>query len=194
MNHAVAATLYSFRRCPYAMRARLALHVAGVAVEIREVALRDKPPSLRAISAKATVPVLQLPDGRVIDESLDILLWALHQNDPLRWLACEHDAGARQWVVRNDVDFKPLLDHYKYASRHRALTQQQHRELAVQRCIGPLDARLFPFVRQFARVEPDWFAADAPLPALRRWLAFWLGSSWFAAIMVKHRPWVDPAA
>jgi len=194
------------------MRARLALHVAGVAVEIREVALRDKPPSLRAISAKATVPVLQLPDGRVIDESLDILLWALHQNDPLRWLACEHDAGARQWVVRNDVDFKPLLDHYKYASRHRALTQQQHRELAVQRCIGPLDARLrdtpflcgaqagwadaalFPFVRQFAMVEPDWFAADAPLPALRRWLAFWLGSSWFAAIMVKHRPWVDPAA
>lgn len=210
MNRAAAVTLYSFRRCPYAMRARIALHVAGIAVELREVALRDKPAALRALSPKATVPVLRLADGSVLDESLDILLWALRQNDPGGWLDSLHEAPVRQWVERNDRDFKPLLDHYKYASRHPERTRQQHRDQALRVFIEPLeaclarqafvcgarvgwaDAALFPFVRQFAMVEPDWFAAG-PLPALRRWLAVWLGSSWFAAIMVRHRPWVDPA-
>jgi glutathione S-transferase len=202
--------LYSFRRCPYAMRARLALQVADVAVEIREVALGDKPPSLRAISPKATVPVLRLPDGRVLDESLDIMSWALRRNDPLQWRACAENDAALQWVARNDTEFKPLLDRYKYASRHRALTQQQHREQALRHFVGPLDmwlraapficgaregwadAALFPFVRQFAMVEPDWFANDAPLPDLRRWLAFWLTSGWFDAIMAKRPRWLDP--
>jgi len=203
--------LYSFRRCPYAIRARLALHVAGIAVEIREVALRDKPPALRAISSKATVPVLQSPDGSVLDESLDILLWALQQRDPAQWLASRQDDAVQQWVMRNDVVFKPLLDRYKYAPRYCELSQQQHRDAALQAFIGPLDAllrarpfvcgarpgwadaALFPFVRQFAMVEPDWFVDAAPLPVVRRWLDFWLHSRWFAAVMGKQPVWVDPA-
>lgn len=204
--------LYSFRRCPYAIRARLALHVAGIAVDIREVALRDKPPALLAISPKATVPVLQLPGGRVLDESLDILHWALQQQDPALWHDVPDAAAARQWVARNDTVFKPLLDRYKYWPRHPEYTQQQHRDAALQAFVGPLDALLrdqaficgarpgwadaavFPFLRQFAMVEPAWFASDAPVPAVRRWLDFWLHSAWFAAVMGKHAPWVDPSA
>jgi glutathione S-transferase len=204
--------LYSFRRCPYAMRARMALHVAGIAVEIREVVLRDKPPSLRAVSPKATVPVLLLPDGRVLEESLDIAVWALQQHDPDDWLACLDDSAVRPWITRNDVVFKPLLDRYKYASRHPELSQPHHRDAAVQAYLSPLeavlqhqpflcgarpgwvDAAVFPFVRQFAMVEPSWFGGAAQLPQLRRWLDFWLGSAPFAAIMGKHPAWVDPAA
>jgi glutathione S-transferase len=202
--------LYSFRRCPYAIRARIALHIAGVAVEIREVALRDKPPSLRALSPKATLPVLQLPDGSVLDESLDILLWALQQHDPLAWLATLQDDRVRQWVWRNDENFKPLLDRYKYASRHPEMSQLQHRERALQAFVGPLEACLaaqpfvcgaqpgwadvavFPFVRQFAMVEPAWFAQVAALAAVRRWLNFWCGSAWFLAVMGKRPVWADP--
>ncbi len=203
---AVVPVLYSFRRCPYAIRARMALHVAGVTVEIREVALRRKPEALLRLSPKATVPVLQLGDGRVLHESLDILVWALQQNDPHDWLATLHCVDLQQWVMRNDAEFKPLLDRYKYATRHPELSQPAHRDNAVDRFIGPLnrmlaqqpflcgngpgwaDLALFPFVRQFAMVEPDWFAA-ASLPHLRRWLDFWLASNWFAAIMVKHPVW-----
>ena len=204
------AVLYSFRRCPYAIRSRMGLHVAGVVLEIREVALRDKPASLRALSPKATVPVLQLPDGSVLDESLDILLWALRQHDPEAWLASLQDDAVRQWVTRNDTDFKPLLDRYKYAPRHPERSRQQHREKALQAFVGPLEAclgtrafvcgarpgwadvALFPFMRQFAMVEPTWFDGEAALPSLRRWLDFWLGSPWFAAVMAKRPVWVDP--
>lgn len=204
LDSCTPAVLYSFRRCPYAIRSRMALHVAGVPVEIREVALRDKPASLCALSPKATVPVLQLSDGTVLDESLDILLWALQQHDPEAWLASWHDDTVQQWVARNDLVFKPLLDRYKYALRHPDLTQQQHREQALQAFIGPLEACLaaqpfvsgampgwadvavFPFVRQFAMVEPAWFDDAAPLPALRRWLDFWRGSTWFGAVMAKQ--------
>lgn len=190
------------------MRARLALHVAGVAVQTREVALRDKPAALLAISPKATVPVLQLPDGRVVDESLDIMLWALQQSDPLGWMATHGHDPMRQWVTRNDCVFKPLLDRYKYAPRHPELSQQAHRDNAVAAYVGPLsamldgqpficgadagwaDAAVFPFIRQFAMVEPGWFAS-APLTGLRRWLTVWLNSAWFAAVMAKRPVWVD---
>lgn len=190
------------------MRARLALHVAGVAVQTREVALRDKPAALRAISPKATVPVLHLPDGRVVDESLDIMLWALQQSDPLAWMATHGHAPVRQWVTRNDSVFKPLLDCYKYAPRHPELSQQGHRDNAVAAFVGPLnellnaqpficgtsagwaDAAVFPFIRQFSMVEPGWFAT-APLTGLHRWLMHWLDSNWFAAVMEKRPVWVD---
>jgi len=202
--------LYSFRRCPYAIRARMALHVARVAVEIREVALRDKPEALRRISAKATVPVLQLPDGQLLDESLDILVWALQQHDPHDWLARWQDPEMQQWVRRNDTEFKPLLDRYKYASRDAGLSQRAQRDAAVQGFIGPLDTMLarqgyvcgcapgwadlavFPFVRQFAMVEPGWFASAA-LPHVRHWLQGWLASDWFAAVMAKHPVWAGEA-
>ncbi len=208
---ATPVVLYSFRRCPYAIRARMALHVAGIVVEIREVALRDKPPSLRALSPKATVPVLRLPDGSVLEESLDILLWALRQHDPLAWLATVQDDTVRHWVSRNDEDFKPLLDRYKYAPRHPELSQSQHRERALHAFVNPLetclaaqpfvcgaqpgwaDVALFPFVRQFAMVEPAWFDQVATLAALRRWLNVWRDSAWFAAVMARQPVWAEPA-
>ncbi len=203
--------LYTFRRCPYAMRARLALHVAGIAVQTREVALRDKPAALLALSPKATVPVLQLPDGRVLDESLDIMLWALHRHDPLAWLATRGQDAAQQWVTRNDSEFKPLLDRYKYAPRHPELSPLAHRVNAVAAYVGPLnmllddqpficggkagwaDAAVFPFIRQFAMVEPGWFETAA-LSSLRRWLRYWLDSSWFAAVMAKRPVWTDASS
>ncbi|MCW5642504.1 MAG: glutathione S-transferase [Rhodoferax sp.] len=209
-GHAPPAVLYSFRRCPYAIRARMGLHAAGVAVQIREVALRDKPASLRLLSPKATVPVLQLSDGTVLDESLDILLWALRQHDPEHWLAGVDDDAVRRWVTRNDTDFKPLLDRYKYAPRHPEMSARQHRDKALQAFVGPLDdvlagrpflcgtrpgwadVAVFPFVRQFAMVEPAWFADEAAVPSLRRWLASWLASPWFEAVMAKRPVWVEP--
>ena len=110
--------LYSFRRCPYAMRARLALRVAGVPYELREVALKAKPAAMLALSPKATVPVLQLPDGSVLEESLDIMAWALAQSDPEGWLAQGSPEEAQALIERNDGPFKHLLDRYKYANRH----------------------------------------------------------------------------
>ena len=112
--------LYSFRRCPYAMRARLALAVSAQACALREVVLRNKPAALLAASAKATVPVLVLPDGEVIDQSLDIMLWALRLNDPARWLNPPEATldDMLQLIAGNDGDFKRQLDRYKYPNRY----------------------------------------------------------------------------
>lgn len=196
------ALLYSFRRCPYAIRARMALASAGLGVRICEVSLRDKPAGLLAVSPKGTVPVLQLPDGQVLEESVDIMLWALHQCDPQGWLArVPADADrARAWVARNDGAFKPLLDRYKYATRHPQLTPQQHRDVAMDAFVLPMegvlrerafllgtaaswaDVALFPFLRQFAMVDTYWFA-QAPLPGVRRWLTHWTDSALFQAVM-----------
>ncbi|WP_323003318.1 glutathione S-transferase [Denitromonas sp.] len=201
--------LYSFRRCPYAIRARLALWQAGVVVALREVVLRDKPAHLLEISPKGTVPVLRLPDGRVLEESLDIMLWALRQNDPDGWLTAGDGAEQAALISRNDVDFKPLLDRYKYAERFPEKPAVAWRKAAIAAHLADLetrltgqaylfgdtpslaDAALLPFVRQFAAVDPAWFDA-APLPALRRWLNAWLDSPLFAAVMVRHRTWQEP--
>lgn len=198
--------LYSYRRCPYAMRARMALRQAGIAVEIREIALRDKPREMLAVSPKGTVPVLVLPDGTVIDESLDIMRWALRQHDPDGWL---HDeARSLALIADNDGAFKAALDRYKYAGRYpehpsafwRAkgedYLQTLERHLRVQDgLLGPAasiaDVAIFPFVRQFSMVDADWFER-APYPALRRWLERWLGSPLFLDIMQKHPPWHPP--
>jgi glutathione S-transferase len=194
--------LYTFRRCPYAIRARLAIQVAGIAVEKREVVLKAKPAHLLTISPKGTVPVLQLPDGRVIEQSLDIMHWALAQNDPQGWLAHGDPLQAQQLLDTNDGPFKRLLDAYKYPERHPQRTSTQHRDEAVQMVLAPLDARLhqhpqlmgeqvhlvdmavLPFVRQFAQVDADWFAG-APLPALMRWLHAHLSSPLFESVMQK---------
>jgi glutathione S-transferase len=187
--------LYSFRRCPYAIRARMALAVSGTECEVREVKLRDKPAALIAASPKATVPVLVLPDGRVIDESLDIVRWALARNDPEDWLAGD-DSGL---IAANDGPFKHHLDRYKYPERHGS-DPEEHRAAGLD-LLSALEARLtehawlcgdrrsltdaaiMPFVRQFAAVDRAWFDVQ-PLAGVQRWLAGQLASALFVAVMV----------
>jgi UPF0176 protein len=198
--------LYSFRRCPYAIRARLALWQAGIAVELREVALRDKPAQMLAISPKGTVPVLQLPDGQVIDESLEIMRWALTQHDPEGWLRVGGADEQAALIRRNDVDFKPLLDGYKYVERYPERVQAGWRDAAVAAHLAGLetqlagahylfgatpslaDAALFPFVRQFAGVDAAWFE-QAPLPSLRAWLRRWCETALFTSVMSRQSAW-----
>ena len=195
--------LWSFRRCPYAMRARLALHVSGLAVEHREILLRDKPDAMLAASPKGTVPVLVLPDGTVIDESLDIMRYALGLNDPENWLA--HGEAMFELIARNDGPFKQALDRYKYPGRYPGENPDDHRAAGLEFLVE-LDARLanspclfgeamsladgaiFPFVRQFAHTSLDWFS-EQELPNLQAWLSVLLASPIFASIMTKWPIW-----
>ena len=203
--------LWSFRRCPYAMRARLAIAASGQQVVLREILLRDKPAAFVAVSPKATVPVLQLADGTVIDESRDIMMWALTQSDPDGWLAVwqrDKDAALR-FLDQLDGPFKAHLDRYKYASRYDKSAAVMHRDsgaaflgdldrsLSGQAALsgaamGVLDFASLPFVRQFRIADPQWFDAQ-PWPHLHRWLAAFLTSPRFARIMHKYAPW-DSAA
>ncbi|WP_457647570.1 glutathione S-transferase [Profundibacter sp.] len=186
--------LYSFRRCPYAMRARLALASAGIPCELREILLRDKAPELLQASPKGTVPVL-VTDTQVIDESLDIMLWALNHNDPEGWLDMP-DTGL-ELITRTDSEFKPNLDAYKYkgdmAARARAATFLH--ELDAQ--LSPYlfgtapklaDMAILTFVRQFAFVDKPWFDAQ-DWPNLTNWLQDFIASPRFTAIMLKYPKW-----
>lgn len=179
----------------------MALAQACVPVRIHEVALRDKPAELLAASPKATVPVLVTARGDVIEESLDVMRWALAQNDPDGWLDCDAEA-TRHWTTLNDITFKPLLDRYKYSGRHPEQTPEAHRRAAMVAFVQPLnnqlqqstwlvgdrvsmaDVALFPFVRQFAGVDKTWFDAQA-IGAVQGWLQHWLDSSLFHAVMEK---------
>ncbi len=212
MADAVLPLLYSFRRCPYAMRARLALYASGIAVEHREVELKNKPSCMLAASPKGTVPVLVLADGTVIDESLDIMRWALQAQDPLHWWPNDplRLSETMAFIGENDGPFKYALDRYKYPHRfgladgaawrdagakflmqlQAVLTKQHH--LAGQQW-GLCDAALAPFVRQFAHTDRAWFAAQQ-WPHLVRWLEEFEGSAAFAAIMHKYRPWMASSA
>ncbi len=203
----VLPVLYSFRRCPYAMRARLALAVSQVPVLLREVVLRDKPAALLAASPKATVPVLVLPDGRVIDQSLDIMLWAAAQGAPEGWLPSDDaaNADAHAWVARCDGPFKRALDRFKYPNRYPAEEAEGARE-ACMAFAGELDETLAsrpylgragwgladtavaPFVRQFAAVDPSWFDQQR-WPALKTWLTAFLESDLLSSVMDKYPPW-----
>ena len=185
------------------MRARMALVASGAVVELREVLLKDKPPELVAASPKATVPVLVLSDGRVIEESLDVMQWALVQSDPLGWL--EGTALDSDWISECDGDFKHWLDCYKYAERYPEHTAEDYRQKAesfIQKledrlsvsnwmdgeAADAVDVALFPFIRQFAGVDPSWWQS-APYPSVRRWLENWLNSPLFSAIMAKYPRW-----
>ncbi|RDH83137.1 MAG: glutathione S-transferase [endosymbiont of Galathealinum brachiosum] len=198
--------LYSFRRCPYAMRARLALQYCNIQVELREVDLKNKPAEMLHASPKATVPVLVCNDKTVIDESIDIMLWALQQNDPQNWLFCIEKQQIPDLILENDTQFKIDLDHYKYADRYpefSALTYRQRAEVFLEQLEQILskqkylssssetltDIALFPFVRQFAYVDIKWFES-APYPKLRNWLNNWLKSELFHSIMKKHPYWL----
>lgn len=193
--------LYSFRRCPYAMRARLALLVSGTMCELREVKLSDKPDALIEISEKATVPVLHLLGGEVVDESIDIMRWALARSDPEGWL--ERDDA--ELIAANDGPFKHHLDRYKYPGRYEDCDAQQHREAALEylqgledrlaerpqlsgKQRGLTDMAIMPFIRQFAATDREWFAGQN-LPGLQGWLASHLESPLFKAVMDKRAPW-----
>lgn len=194
--------LYSFRRCPYAMRARLAWMISGMTCEIREVKLSAKPEAMLEISPKGTVPVLLLADGKVVEQSLDIMRWALGQSDPEGWLQREDG----DLIARNDGEFKQHLDHYKYPERHgsdplEARTKAgeflmllnarlaAHGQL-VSKGRGLADMAIMPFVRQFSAVDRAWFDAQ-PWPDLRAWLDGHLESALFASIMLRLKPWSE---
>lgn len=195
------AILYSFRRCPYAMRARMAIASSGMQVILREITLRDKPQSLLDISPKATVPVLLTAEKMVIEESLDIMLWALRQSDPNAWLNNINNA----LIENNDGPFKKWLDRYKYADRYPEQSQQFYRQQGEQTLLRlehilvdstflsgntatVTDIAIFPFIRQFVSVEQGWFE-QASYPKLKQWLNFFLASELFQKTMHKYTPW-----
>jgi glutathione S-transferase len=198
--------LYSYRRCPYAMRARMALKYAGIELEHREIELRNKPQSMLDISPKGTVPVLQLED-LVLDQSLDIMRWAIKQSDPDGW-ANGDEKVVQAWLEKNDGPFKVLLDQYKYPNRFPELDQEAVLHEALQLMLFPMesclekspyllgvkmtlvDIAIFPFIRQFSMVDPKKFE-QIPIPATKAWLTEHLESELFNAVMQKHPVWLD---
>ncbi|WP_394210836.1 glutathione S-transferase [Psychrobacter piscatorii] len=199
--------LYSFRRCPYAMRARLGLLFAEQSVALREVTLKNKPEQMLAISPKGTVPVLQLVDGPVIEESVEIMMWALEQNDPQGLLDEKVLSEANALIAQNDNEFKQWLDRYKYADRHPEMTQIEYRqqgEVFLQDLEALLtentyllgnrmtiaDIGIMPFVRQFAHVDREVFYG-LPYPKLQQWLQYWLEHPLFVQAMTKFQPWQE---
>jgi glutathione S-transferase len=211
MHQANSATqlpvLYSFRRCPYAMRARLALRVAGQAVAHREIELKHKPAAMLQASPKGTVPVLVLTGGAVLEQSLDIMRWALERHDPEAWLPADEPSRQDAWalIAQNDGDFKFHLDRYKYPHRYELADGFEHRAQAAEFLealalrlrasaylsgphFGIADAAIAPFVRQFAHTDKAWFAQQ-DWPALAQWLAAFEASAAFAQVMEKHPVW-----
>ncbi|WP_286298292.1 glutathione S-transferase [Polynucleobacter sp. TUM22923] len=206
--------LYSYRRCPFAMRARMALQYAGIAVEHREISLRDKPKSMLLVSPKGTVPVLCI-DDIVLDQSLDIMQWALEKSDPDGWNTADQ-VLAQSWIEKNDGPFKKILDQYKYPNRYpnRCLNQDpnlshaavlrtamelmlQPMELALessQFLLGNktswVDIAIFPFIRQFSMVNPSEFSG-LPLPRTKEWLSHFLQSELFGMVMNQYPVWVE---
>ena len=193
--------LYSYRRCPYAMRARMALKYANINVEIREIALKEKPAEMLIASPKGTVPVLVLQDGKVLEQSLDIIYWALQQRDIDGWLTADKPLTQRL-IAENDGSFKQALDKYKYAIRFPEQSVEFYRaqaEVFLQKLerllaksvfllgdkVSLADIALFPFIRQFSGVDPVWFEAVAYLK-LKAWLKQLVDSELFVDIMQKR--------
>ena len=200
MNYPI---LYSFRRCPYAMRARLALAYSGIDYEHREILLKNRPDELYALSPKGTVPVLQLNDGTVIDESIDVMKWALAQSDPDCWYT-DKIVEQNSLIAQNDDEYKKRLDMYKY---HERFPEGSYDEF--QNAVGETlkvyesilskssylcgdnvtlaDMALFPFIRQGAHVDLAWF--NAQFPILSKWLKIFNESELFMRIMKKYALW-----
>ena len=211
--------LYSFRRCPYAMRARIALYYSGVMCELREVVLKSKPAALLAVSPKATVPVLLVNSGtdqyKLIEESIEVIEWALNQSDPDDWLDQGQQTIIHDLIKRCDDEFKYWLDRYKYADRYpehsedfyfekaqvflaelesllvaSQVNSEQDKYYIQTPKISILDIAIFPFVRQFAFVNKDKFDS-LELPKLKEWLAYFLESELFLSVMSKFPMWVE---
>jgi glutathione S-transferase len=194
--------LYSFLRCPYAIRARMVLLYAGISYELREVSIKNKPLEMLVISPKGTTPVLQLGDGRILEESLDIMYWALAQNDPDGWLQFTQEQLelGQKLIALNDSEFKQILDRYKYYVRFTEpqSTYRSQAEPFLQRLNQLLqthqfllgdrpsvaDVAIFPFIRQFAHVDLQWFD-NSPHQALVTWLNFYKSSPLFLGVMSK---------
>ena len=189
------------------MRARMAVVISQQQCHLREVVLRDKPASLLTYSPKGTVPVLVLTEGTVIDESLDIMRWALNHHDPDHWLEPENEdlAAIFSLIATCDGPFKSNLDRYKYATRYEDADPLEHRTkgeqflsqldqrlqntthlFGQQRCLA--DVAIAPFVRQFANADRAWFD-NAPYAALKRWLNHFLSSDLFTRCMLKNNQW-----
>ncbi|MCL4162097.1 UNVERIFIED_CONTAM: hypothetical protein GTU68_043346 [Idotea baltica] len=189
------------------MRARMALYYAGVTCELREVVLKNKPQEMLAVSAKGTVPVLLLKE-QVIDESLDVMRWALQQNDPDEWSDVNLDDSL---IARNDDYFKFYLDRYKYFDRYPEKDQEYYLQqacvfineletaIAISNegsawlngdSLSSVDVAVFPFVRQFAFVDKNVFN-QLPYPKVQQWLALLLDSDLFQSVMLKYPAWQD---
>jgi glutathione S-transferase len=198
--------LYSYRRCPYAMRARMALSYAGIAIEIREISLKQKPAHMLQVSPKGTVPVLVLPDPQIIDQSLEIMQWALQQRDADGWLSADPHHAALL-ITENDGSFKQHLDRYKYADRFPQYSAADYRqqgelflaklELHLQQTsfllsnkISLADIAIFPFIRQFAAVDNSWFESSDYIK-LKSWLQRMVESALFQGVMVKYPTFND---
>lgn len=204
--------LYSFKRCPYAMRARMAITSANQKMLLREVLLRDKPASMLEASSKGTVPVVVLPSGEIIDESLDVMMWALRKHDPEGWLLPETDMlnDMLDLIAECDGPFKHHLDRFKYATRYEDVDPDTHR-IEAGKFLSTLDERLseseylfgskrrladiaiFPFVRQFAGAAGSWFCEDR-FPHLTVWLEGLVSSELFTGIMKKYPQWQQGAS
>jgi len=198
--------LYSYRRCPYAMRARMALTYAGIELEHREIDLRNKPQSMLLVSPKGTVPVLCV-DGIILEQSLEIMHWALAKSDPDGWDIVDHSI-AQAWVEKNDGPFKILLDQYKYPNRYADLKSEevlsainelmllpmesalQARPYLLGNNISWVDIAIFPFIRQFAMVNPKQFD-ELPFPSIQKWLDQHIESELFHSVMSRHPIYLD---
>lgn len=194
-------TLYSYRRCPYAMRARMALTSAGINCDVIDIDFKDKPTEMLALSPKGTVPVLKTTQNAVVDESLDVMQWALGQNDPENWLL-GNPTVTKELISENDGSFKAALDKYKYASRFAKEEGVEAREHALVflhkleailtdspnltgEAVSYADIAIFPFVRQFANVDRTWFDG-LDLPALHAWLNKHIESDLFKQVFKKR--------
>ena len=192
--------LYSFRRCPYAMRARLGLLFAELPVELREITLKNKPEQMLAISPKATVPVLQLADGSVIEESAEIMMWSLEQNDPQGLLDRNVVSQANALIAQNDNEFKQWLDHpemtqIEYRQKGEIFLQDLEALLTkntylLGNNVTVADIGIMPFVRQFAHVDREVFYS-LPYPKLQLWLQHWLEHPLFVQAMTKFQSWQE---
>ena len=202
--------LYSFRRCPYAMRARMALFISNITCELREVKLSNKPSEMLSLSSKGTVPVLLLEDGSVIDESLDIMFWALEKNDTNSLFRdyMINEAENKKFLNMIDIDFKYALDRYKYPNRYDNIDPIMYREICHHILIGIndkinennyiygkylsfIDIATLPFIRQFRIADPSWFDNEMPQTKIKNWLTNFLNLPIFRQIMTKYPEWVN---
>ena len=201
-------TLYSFRRCPYAMRARLAIRLCKIECIIREISLKAKNSEFLKVSPKGTVPVLVLPNGKVLEESLDIINWSLEQNDPNNLKV--NDKVTKKindkYIQLFDKDFKFHLDRYKYSSRYNISNSEIHRNKARNilteinsmlegkdyiggQCMSLLDISILPFVRQYRIADINWFDNHLGLRNINNWVNIFLNTEILASIMTKYKVW-----